>query len=669
MKMKSLVISRFVAIISIVTMLALAFLVLPTTSAATYFFEDGFETGDFSLWSDLGDTPTVTSGEAHSGTYKAVFDAAGQFSQIDIDPADDAYMRVYVKFNSFPAEAGIWTVFGFYSELSDVYMAQVNIVYDGVTTMKWMLDYYDGVAHQYALSEQQQPSLGTWYCVELEAKTNTVTDAKYRLYVEDTELTDISQTGKNNPYQIDMGYLWSNVAASRWYDDVVIDSKFIGPIGAPIASTGVATSVSTSGATLHGQVNANGQGTTVTFQYGQTTAYGTTVSAGTVTGSADTAVSAVISSLSPNTTYHFRVVAHNSNGTVYGQDASFTTAATLVVSGPASVTYGSTGTITTSGGSGTGAMSYSAGASTGCSVNTSTGVITISNVSGTCNVTATKAADGTYSAQTSTPRAITLNKLAVTLSGNRTYNGTTSAAAAILTITNKVDTDNVSVASGSATLASANAGVQSINSMGTLALGGSKAGNYTLTGATGSVMINALAVTLSGSRTYDGSTAAVAAILTISNKVDDDDVSVASGSATLASADVGSRSITSMGTLALGGSEADNYTLTGATGMVTITQADQVPLIITGPASIAHGSTGTITTSGGSGTGAMSYSAGVSTGCTVDASTGIITVINTFGTCKVTATKAADMNYNAATSPEFTVNLNPIFIVLPFIVH
>jgi len=111
--------------------------------------------------------------------------------------------------------------------------------------------------------------------------------------------------------------------------------------------------------------------------------------------------------------------------------ASGTNQATLSVTGPSSVTYGSTGTITTSGGSGTGAMSYSHGASTGCTVNSSNGVISVNNASGTCSVTATKAGDGTYNPTTSAPFTVTLNKATPTLSiGNPTvtYNGLAQAA-------------------------------------------------------------------------------------------------------------------------------------------------------------------------------------------------------------------------------------------------
>jgi hypothetical protein len=85
---------------------------------------------------------------------------------------------------------------------------------------------------------------------------------------------------------------------------------------------------------------------------------------------------------------------------------------------------------------------------------------------------------------------------------------------------------------------------------------------------------------------------------------------------------------------------------------------DQATLTVTGPASITYGSTGTITTSGGSGSGALAYSHGLSTGCTVNAGSGVISVTNASGTCTVTASKAADSSYNVATSAGFSVTLS-----------
>ncbi|GEM_PF-1196486 len=114
----------------------------------------------------------------------------------------------------------------------------------------------------------------------------------------------------------------------------------------PSAATNAASGITTSSATLNGTVNANGDSAAVTFEYGLTAAYGSTVTAdqSPVTGLVDTAVSAAVSGLQPNTTYHFRVVAQSSVGTAYGSDLTFTTDPL-----PPTVTTGAATSVTASG--------------------------------------------------------------------------------------------------------------------------------------------------------------------------------------------------------------------------------------------------------------------------------------------------------------------------------
>jgi hypothetical protein len=100
--------------------------------------------------------------------------------------------------------------------------------------------------------------------------------------------------------------------------------------------------------------------------------------------------------------------------------------------------------------------------------------------------------------------------------------------------------------------------------------GGFLAANYNITYNSGPLTVNPLAVVLTGTRPYDGTATAAFGILSVANAVGSDDVNAASGSATLAGASVGLEAITSPGTLALGGVTAGNYTLTGASGAVTI---------------------------------------------------------------------------------------------------
>jgi hypothetical protein len=94
----------------------------------------------------------------------------------------------------------------------------------------------------------------------------------------------------------------------------------------PVISTGNATAITSTSATLNGMVNPEGQATTYYFEYGSTTNYGSqtpTTSAGS--GTASASVSAPVASLVPNETYHYRLVATNPSGTTLGSDVSFKT--------------------------------------------------------------------------------------------------------------------------------------------------------------------------------------------------------------------------------------------------------------------------------------------------------------------------------------------------------
>jgi hypothetical protein len=118
-------------------------------------------------------------------------------------------------------------------------------------------------------------------------------------------------------------------------------------------------------------------------------------------------------------------------------------------------------------------------------------------------------------------------------------------------------------------------------------------------------------------------------------------------------------SSTSAGTCLVTATKAadTNYNpTTSAPFDVTITKADQAALTVTGPSTIAFGAAdATITTSGGSGLGALSFDAGSSTACSIVA--GKLHVISVAGTCTVTATKAADTGYNPTTSVAFNITV------------
>ena len=98
----------------------------------------------------------------------------------------------------------------------------------------------------------------------------------------------------------------------------------------PGVVTQPATGVTGATATLHATVNPEGSNVTdCHFNWGETPAYGSTIPCSSLPGSGfvPVAVSAALSGLRGNTTYHFQVVATNGNGTAEGSDQSFTTPA------------------------------------------------------------------------------------------------------------------------------------------------------------------------------------------------------------------------------------------------------------------------------------------------------------------------------------------------------
>jgi len=227
-------------------------------------------------------------------------------------------------------------------------------------------------------------------------------------------------------------------------------------------------------------------------------------------------------------------------------------------------------------------------------VNTGTGVATLSlptlPVAVYPNITAVYSGDSNYGASTAGPWSQTVSPVPLTVTASSittTYGTFPAALKPIVGTTNYNSTAFAAsglqngetigtvllVISGSAPVGTPNEPVGSYTLTISNATGGTfNAANYSITYNTGTLTVNPLPVVLTGTRLYDGTATASYSILTVSNVVGSDNVIVASGSATLASASAGTNAIVSFGTLVLGGTAAGNYALTSATGSVTITQ-------------------------------------------------------------------------------------------------
>jgi hypothetical protein len=158
-----------------------------------------------------------------------------------------------------------------------------------------------------------------------------------------------------------IGFAGSGIAVASASGDTYVSNPATGQVyvygplvAVPDVSTGTATGVGPSSATLNGTVNPDG--TTVTdchFEYIADTAYdpsasdpyaggGTAACASTPSGSSPMPVSASVSGLQEGVAYDFRLDASNTNGQNSGQNEQFTTATPPTVDAAAATNVGAT---------------------------------------------------------------------------------------------------------------------------------------------------------------------------------------------------------------------------------------------------------------------------------------------------------------------------------------
>jgi hypothetical protein len=122
------------------------------------------------------------------------------------------------------------------------------------------------------------------------------------------------------------------VTADDFVRSLTGDAQLVELAAAPAATTGSASAVTETAATLAGSLNPHGSDTSYRFAYGISDHYGQSVPAspsGPITGTTSRTVSAPVTGLQAGTTYHYRLVATNAGGTTSGDDHTFTTSGPL----------------------------------------------------------------------------------------------------------------------------------------------------------------------------------------------------------------------------------------------------------------------------------------------------------------------------------------------------
>ena len=159
---------------------------------------------------------------------------------------------------------------------------------------------------------------------------------------------------------------------------------------------------------------------------------------------------------------------------------------------------------------------------------------------------------------------------------NKVYDGNTSATILTRTLAGIVGTDDVTLGtSGTATFATPNVGNGITVTATGLALSGADAGNYVLSSTTATTTADITGKTLipsitAANKVYDGNTSATILTRTLAGIVGTDDVTLGtSGTATFASANVGSGILVTATGLSLSGADAGNYSLSSTTATTT----------------------------------------------------------------------------------------------------
>jgi hypothetical protein len=195
----------------------------------TTLFSDGFESGDFSAWTAIGGSPTIVTSPVHHGFYAMQTNVLGNYCYKNFTQSLTTHLRAYVRYSGSLANgqyiAFLW--------LSD-YVAGKNMgivqIYNDAGTYKWRLRIMSPNIGVF-VSNQQLPSPDTWYCVELEVTAGT--SGEYRVYINGSELTDVTHTGlntgSNGARRAYVGQVDGYSGLTITIDCVAVADTYIGP--------------------------------------------------------------------------------------------------------------------------------------------------------------------------------------------------------------------------------------------------------------------------------------------------------------------------------------------------------------------------------------------------------------------------------------------------------
>ena len=249
-----------------------------------------------------------------------------------------------------------------------------------------------------------------------------------------------------------------------------------------------------------------------------------------------------------------------------------------VSANPPSITSGGpAATLSASGGSTGGTVSYAAVGSAGVSCVISANTLKATGSAGTCSVTGTMAGDANYEPVVSQALSIpvTYKPLTATVTAaNKTYDGTTTATITACNLTGVGTGDTVTCTATNANFANADIGDGKTVTATGITLAGASAAKYSLGNTTATTVANITAKPLitaitAANKTYDGATSAVITACTLTGVVSGDTVTCSASSANFSDANAGANKTVTATGITLTGADAGKYTLTNTTATTT----------------------------------------------------------------------------------------------------
>jgi outer membrane protein OmpA-like peptidoglycan-associated protein len=340
---------------------------------------------------------------------------------------------------------------------------------------------------------------------------------------------------------------------------------------------------------------------------------------------------------------------------------------------------GSTYAVTATGGASGNAVTFTVdGSSTsGCTVNSSSRLVTLTAPAGTCIIDANQAGNGTYSAATQQQQTVTsvLGTQAIVFTNTPPTNplpGTTYTVAATGGASGNAVTFTVDGSSTSGCTVNSSTGFVTLTlPAGTCEIDAHQAGNAAYSAAP---VVHQTVDTVPGTQTINftnsppasplvGTTYTVTATGGASGNPVTFSVDHTSTSGCTVNSSTGFVTLTApVGTCVIDANQAGNGVYTLATQVQqTVTSRNLTPQNITftntPPASPTIGATYTVTATGGGSGNPVTFSVDPSStsGCTVNAATGLVTLTAPAGTCVIDANELGNSNFAAAGKASQTV--------------